>query len=39
VSCSCEKLVAEAREQFGEPRGRRTSAVESRYQKTGEDES
>jgi hypothetical protein len=34
VNCCCEKLVAEARGQFGEPGGRRAFAVESRYQAT-----
>jgi hypothetical protein len=36
VICCCEKLVAEAGDNSG-PRGRGTSAVGSRYKKTGED--
>jgi hypothetical protein len=38
VSCCCEKLVAEAGDSWDrERRGRGTSAVGSRYQKTAED--
>jgi hypothetical protein len=33
LSC-CEKLVAEARDNYGEPRGRGTSTTGSHYQAT-----